>query len=144
MKKILHLHLLVMFSNNIAKAGTRPCKNATGTKITSMKKLPGILMFIIIGILSVNLCYAQGTSGTAENIAVNGTANSTIGGATQDHWYKLVTTADGDIGVSVTASTTNGNQYTYLYLYDADAGTQLGSNSNYASNGAVSFTIGGL
>ncbi|MFT3909298.1 MAG: GEVED domain-containing protein [Ferruginibacter sp.] len=133
MKKILQHLLQFMPYRSITNAGA------------TMKKMPGILLLCILLMLNANLCFAQGTVATAENFTVNSTANSTLGGGSnQDHWYKLITTADGDIGLSVTGSTTNGNSYLYVYLYDADAVTGLSSTSNFASNGAINFGAGGL
>jgi hypothetical protein len=57
-----------------------------------------------------------------------------------DDYYKVITSADGDITVSLT--NTN-NQYTYIYLYDIDGTTQLGAASNNAGSG-ISFTSTGL
>lgn len=137
MKKTLLLPLLFIPVQRIKKAGT----GNNGPGMATQKR---ILLLSMLMLLCINLCFAQGTPATAENFAVNVTANSTLGGGSQDHWYKLITTADGDISLSVTGSTTNGNSYLYVYLYDADASTGLSSTSNYASNGAINFGAGGL
>ena len=109
-----------------------------------MRKLLGILTTCLLCFVLPNVSMSQGTSGTADNFAVNSTATGSIGGGTPNHWYKLVTNGDGNISLNATALQTNGNTYMNIYLYDSVGLTQLGTSSNYASSGGPSFTVNGL
>src|SRR5690606_24015867 len=52
-------------------------------------------------------------------------------------WYKIVTTQDGDLNLTIT--TENGNIF-YYYLYDNDGSTMLGGTYLYGGNSSSTIT----
>jgi hypothetical protein len=88
-----------------------------------------------------NGLYAQ-----ALNLNVNDSTEGHIGyrynggSSDNDDWYKIVTSQDGDLNISI--STANSN-IVYYYLYDSDGTTNL-NGSHYLYGGTDNFTTNGL
>ena len=100
------------------------------------------------------LCLFCIATAKADNEPGNNTPGTTtdvlaLGGASQngsvtlttdnDDYFKIITTAEGDITINITAG--NGN-LVYYYLYDNDGTTQLGG--TYFYGGTSGFTANGL
>lgn len=76
---------------------------------------------------------------TANVLALNGSINGTINGATIDQdWFKITATGDGLLSLTLTPGTAN---YIRIYLYDGDGTTLL--NSSY-SNTSLTMNTDGL
>ncbi len=77
---------------------------------------------------------------TTDVLSPTGSQAGTLSPTDQDDYYKVITTADGKLTISVSNIS---NEYMYLYLLDSDGGTVLGSTSGYAQSN-ISFSRDGL
>ena len=77
---------------------------------------------------------------TTDVLSPTGSQAGTLSPTDQDDYYKVITTADGKLTISVSNIS---NEYMYLYLLDSDGGTVLGSTSGYAQL-TISFSRDGL
>ena len=78
------------------------------------------------------------TSATANTLAANGSNSGKINSAGDIDWWKVTTTADGRLDVTLAPLS---GRYTWVYIYDKNGTTLL--NSKY-SNGAFTFSQDGL
>jgi hypothetical protein len=73
------------------------------------------------------------TKAQANTLALNGNNSGKIGTTGDQDWWKITTTGDGKLDITLTPLS---GKYTWIYLYDNDGTTQL--NASYSTN---TFTV---
>jgi hypothetical protein len=95
-----------------------------------MKHL-NLLLITIFLIASQNIKAAEtepnNDRGTANTLALNGSNSGAIGTATDEDWWKITTTSDGKLDVTITISN---SLHLWCYIYDNDGTTLLSSGYN--------------
>ncbi len=104
------------------------------------KILPVLLLFsaLICNQAKANETEPNDTKAQANTLALNGNNTGSIGTATDVDWWKVTTTGDGSINLTLTVS--NG-LYTWFVLYDNNGTTLLHQDYN---NGTSSYSVDGL
>ncbi|MEP7319296.1 MAG: hypothetical protein ABI921_11160, partial [Panacibacter sp.] len=80
----------------------------------------------------------NGTKATANTLVLNGSNTGNIGAAADEDWWKITTTGDGKLDVTINVS--NG-QFINCYIYDNDGTTLLSSGS---TNSITTVSTDGL
>ncbi len=108
-----------------------------------MKKLL-FLTFLLTGIFAkvwADVEPANNAPGTtADVLSPSGSQSGTLSPTDQNDYYKITTTGDGKLTISLSNIS---NEYMYIYLLDSDGATALGSTSGYAQS-TISFSRDGL
>lgn len=77
---------------------------------------------------------------TTDVLSPTGSQAGTLSPTDQNDFYKIITTGDGKLFISLSNLT---NEYMYVYLLDDNGTTQLGSTNGYAGS-VISFSRDGL
>src|SRR5258706_1741515 len=103
------------------------------------KLLLTAFLFLLINAAKANESEPNDTRAQANTLALNGSNNGIISPAGDQDWWKVTTTGDGNLSVTLTPQS---GRNTWIYLYDNDGITQVAT-ANY-STGAFSVTGYGL
>lgn len=79
------------------------------------------MLIIFIQAAKANESEPNNTPGQADVLALNGANNGKISTTCDIDWWKVTTTANGKLNITLSGVST----YVYVYLYDNDATTEL-------------------